>query len=175
MKEMLFTSMMFLVGSMLPVNAQTLAIVKTTLGEFTIRLFADKTPKTVKNFITLSEKGFYNGIIFHRVIKGFMSQTGDPTGTGTGGPGYTFEDEFIPELKHSKSGIVSMANRGPDTNGSQFFITAAPQQHLNGRHTVFGEVIQGMDVCEKINSVKTDRQDRPIDEVKIISIQIMSK
>ena len=110
-----------------------------TMGKVKIELYADKTPKTVQNFIDLSNSGFYDGIIFHRVIPGFMAQTGDPDGTGSGGPGYTFEDEFHPSLSHDSAGILSMANRGPNTNGSQFFITYGPQPHLDNMHSVFGK------------------------------------
>ena len=122
------------------------ATVKTEKGDFVIELFADKAPKTVNNFVFLSREGFYNGVTFHRVIKGFMAQGGDPTGTGTGGPGYKFGDEFHPGLRHNGPGILSMANAGPGTNGSQFFITHGPTPHLDNKHSVFGKVIQGMDV-----------------------------
>ncbi len=113
----------------------------TNKGEFSIELFDDKTPKTVANFEKLAGNGFYDGLAFHRVIENFMVQGGCPQGTGTGGPGYTFEDEFHPELKHDSAGILSMANAGPNTNGSQFFITHGPQPHLDGMHTVFGRVL----------------------------------
>jgi cyclophilin family peptidyl-prolyl cis-trans isomerase len=115
-----------------------------------IELFADKAPKTVNNFVFLSREGFYDGVIFHRVIGDFMAQGGDPTGTGTGDPGYRFADEFHPSLKHDKPGILSMANAGPNTNGSQFFITHVPTPHLNNKHTVFGQVVEGMDVLMSI-------------------------
>ena len=124
-----------------------------------IELFAEKTPKTVNNFVFLAREGFYDGIVFHRVIEDFMAQGGDPTGTGSGGPGYRFADEFHPELKHDKPGILSMANAGPGTNGSQFFITHVPTPHLNNRHSVFGQVTEGIDtlmaiqVGTKISSV----------------------
>ena len=120
------------------------------MGVVKILLHADKTPKTVQNFIDLSKSGFYDGVIFHRVIPGFMAQSGDPDGTGTGGPGYTFEDEFHPSLTHDSAGILSMANRGPNTNGSQFFITYAPTPHLDNAHTVFGKVVEGMELIEAI-------------------------
>ena len=121
-----------------------------TMGKVKIELYADKTPKTVQNFIDLSNSGFYDGIIFHRVIPGFMAQTGDPDGTGSGGPGYTFEDEFHPSLSHDSAGILSMANRGPNTNGSQFFITYGPQPHLDNMHSVFGKVVEGLELIEAI-------------------------
>ena len=127
-----------------------LAVVHTPLGSFTIELFADKAPRTVNNFVFLARDGYYDGVTFHRVIKGFMAQTGDPTGTGRGGPGYRFADEFHPALRHDAPGVVSMANAGPDTNGSQFFITYAPASHLDGRHSVFGRVVDGMAVVEAI-------------------------
>lgn len=148
------------------------ATFKTSLGDFKVILFKDKVPKTVENFVNLTSKKFYDGLVFHRVIKGFMSQTGDPKGNGTGGPGYTFKDEFHPDLKHSKEGILSMANRGPNTNGSQFFITAGPTPHLDNRHAVFGEVIEGIEICQKINNVETLPGDRPKVPVKILSITV---
>lgn len=126
------------------------ATVSTDLGDFVIELFADKAPVTVNNFVFLAHEGFFDGVTFHRVIKGFMAQGGDPTGTGTGGPGYSFADEFHPDLLHSGPGIVSMANAGPGTNGSQFFITYAATPHLDFHHAVFGRVIAGMDVVEAI-------------------------
>lgn len=122
------------------------AILYTENGNITIELYDDKVPLTVENFINLSESGFYNRVGFHRVIPGFMAQTGDPTGTGTGGPGYTFEDEFDPELKHVGEGILSMANKGPNTNGSQFFITYGSTPHLDNKHSVFGKVTSGMKI-----------------------------
>ncbi len=122
----------------------------TERGEFRLRLFDDQAPRTVNNFVFLARNGFYNGVTFHRVIPGFMVQGGDPTGTGGGGPGYRFEDEFHPDLVH-KVGVISMANAGPDTNGSQFFITFVPTPHLDGAHAVFGEVVEGMDVVNSIS------------------------
>ncbi len=126
------------------------ARMETDKGTMVIELFADKAPKTVNNFVFLSREGFYDGVIFHRVIGDFMAQGGDPTGTGTGDPGYRFADEFHPSLKHDKPGILSMANAGPNTNGSQFFITHVPTPHLNNKHTVFGQVVEGMDVLMSI-------------------------
>jgi cyclophilin family peptidyl-prolyl cis-trans isomerase len=126
------------------------ARMETDKGEMVIELFAAKTPKTVNNFVFLSRQGFYDNVIFHRVIANFMAQGGDPTGTGTGGPGYKFEDEFDTSLCHDKPGILSMANAGPNTNGSQFFITHLPTPHLDGKHSVFGQVIEGMDVLMSI-------------------------
>lgn len=122
------------------------ATIATDKGDMVIELFADKTPKTVNNFVFLAREGFYDNITFHRVIGDFMAQGGDPTGTGRGGPGYKFADEFHPALKHNKPGILSMANAGPGTNGSQFFITHVPTPHLDNRHSVFGQVTEGMDV-----------------------------
>ncbi len=126
------------------------ATISTDKGEMVIELFADKTPKTVNNFVFLAREGFYNDTIFHRVIADFMAQGGDPTGTGTGGPGYRFADEFHPELKHDKPGILSMANAGPGTNGSQFFITHVPTPWLDNRHSVFGQISEGMDTLMAI-------------------------
>lgn len=126
------------------------ATLTTEKGDIVIDLFADQTPVTVNNFIFLAREGFYDGTIFHRVISGFMAQGGDPTGTGRGGPGYRFADEFIPSLKHDKPGVISMANAGPGTNGSQFFITHGPTPHLNNKHSVFGQVVSGMDVLLSI-------------------------
>ena len=146
----------------------TVAIIKTNMGTIEIELFADQTPKTVENFVGLAEKGYYNGIIFHRVIKDFMLQAGDPTGTGRGGASFwggKFEDEFVSDLKHDTPGMLSMANAGPNTNGSQFFITLVPTPWLDGKHTVFGKVINGMDVVYAIGEVKTAAGDKPVDEV----------
>jgi peptidyl-prolyl cis-trans isomerase A (cyclophilin A) len=149
----------------------------TTEGAFKVKLFADLVPNTVNNFVSLADgtktgKPFYDGTIFHRVIPDFMIQGGDPQGTGRGGPGYQFADEFHPTLKHAKGGVLSMANAGPNTNGSQFFITVAPTPHLNNRHSVFGEVVEGYDVVEKISEVPRGAQDRPIKEVRINSVKI---
>lgn len=126
------------------------ATIQTNRGTIKCQLHDDKTPKTVDNFVKLAEKGFYNGLKFHRVISDFMIQTGCPKGTGTGGPGYQFADEFHPELKHSGPGILSMANAGPNTNGSQFFITHVPCPHLDRKHSVFGKVLEGQDVVDSI-------------------------
>ena len=133
----------------------------TNKGVFVAEMFEDKAPLTTKNFIELVEKGFYDGIIFHRVIDGFMIQGGDPTGTGMGGPGYKIKDEFGEGLKHDDEGILSMANAGPNTGGSQFFITLAPTPWLNGHHAIFGKVVEGMDVVRLIGVVPTDFRDRP--------------
>ncbi len=146
--------------------------ITTTLGTIEGKLFEDKAPMTVSNFVTLARKGFYDGIIFHRVIPGFMVQTGDPLGNGTGGPGYTFADEFSPDLKHDKEGLLSMANRGPNTNGSQFFITVAKTSHLDNRHTIFGEVTKGMDIVKKISEVKTNNT-KPVTPIKMTKVEIV--
>jgi cyclophilin family peptidyl-prolyl cis-trans isomerase len=137
------------------------ATIGTDLGDIVIELFADKAPRTVNNFVFLARAGFYDGVTFHRVIKGFVAQGGDPTGTGMGGPGYHFEDEFHPDLVHDGPGILSMANAGPGTNGSQFFITYAATPHLDYRHAVFGRVIAGMDVAEAIPERDPDRAAGP--------------
>ncbi len=165
----------------------TYAIFSTTEGTFTARLFDKEAPKTVENFVGLAagtkewtdprtnkkvKQPYYDGIVFHRVIRGFMIQGGDPLGQGIGGPGYMFADEFHPKLRHNKTGILSMANRGPNTNGGQFFITLGPTPHLDDRHSVFGEVVDGMDVVQKIGSTQTDARDRPVKDVVIKSVKI---
>lgn len=153
--------------------ANRIAVFDTNMGEFEIELFEDKTPITTKNFIDLAQEGFYDGVIFHRIIDGFMIQGGDPTGTGMGGPGYTIEDEFTPELTHESEGILSMANTGrPHTGGSQFFITLAATPWLDGHHTVFGKVVKGIEVVREIGHVKTGPHDRPVHDVVINKITI---
>ncbi len=142
-------------------NKRYIATIGTSAGDIVIELFADKAPRTVNNFVFLARDGYYDGVTFHRVIKGFMAQGGDPTGTGTGGPGYRFDDEFHPALKHDGPGVLSMANAGPGTNGSQFFITYAATPHLDGRHTVFGRVIAGMEVVEAIPERDPQRARKP--------------
>ena len=159
----------------------------TSEGNFTIRLFDQEVPNTVANFVGLAEgtkewtdpksgqkvkRPFYDGLIFHRVIRDFMIQGGDPLGSGMGGPGYKFGDEFSPKLKHSKPGILSMANSGPNTNGSQFFITLVPTSWLDNKHAVFGEVVSGMDVIEKIGGTATGAADRPVKPITIQSVKI---
>jgi peptidyl-prolyl cis-trans isomerase A (cyclophilin A) len=149
----------------------------TTEGQFKVKLFADRAPKTVENFVSLAEgtktgKPFYDGTIFHRVIPDFMIQGGDPEGTGRGGPGYRFADEFHPSLRHSKAGILSMANSGPNTNGSQFFVTVAATPWLDNKHSVFGEVTEGYDVVKRISQVPRSAQDRPLKEVRVHSVKI---
>ena len=153
-------------------KAGTYAHFETSMGNFTIELFEQQTPNTVDNFVKLAEKKFYDGVIFHRVIDGFMIQGGDPTGTGRGGPGYQFADEFHPQLKHTSEGILSMANAGPNTNGSQFFITLGPTPHLDNRHSVFGKVVEGMDVVRKIGKTPTKAGDRPVTDVVMKSVKI---
>jgi len=164
------------------------ATLHTSEGDIEIELYRDEVPNTVDNFVGLAtgEKSWedpdsgelvegeplYDDVQFHRIIDGFMIQTGDPTGTGRGGPGYTFDDEFHDDLSHDGAGVVSMANRGPDTNGSQFFITLAAQPHLDGRHAVFGRVTDGMDVVEDIGSIPTDGDDNPQQEVLLESVTV---
>ena len=165
----------------------TYARFATSEGNFTVRLFDQEAPRTVENFVGLAEgskqwsdprtnqkvqKPYYDGTIFHRVIDGFMIQGGDPLGQGIGGPGYNFADEFHPKLRHNKAGILSMANRGPNTNGGQFFITLAPTPHLDDRHAVFGEVVDGMDVVSKIGRTQTGDRDRPVKDVVIQQVTI---
>ena len=148
------------------------AVIETSKGTIVVELYADKAPKTVENFVTLAKKGFYNGIIFHRVIPGFMIQTGDPTGTGMGGPGYKFADEFSPDLHHDGPGVLSMANAGPNTNGSQFFITLAATSWLDGKHTIFGRVVEGLPVVETIGTVERNAQDRPLKDIAMTQVRI---
>lgn len=155
-----------------PAQANSIAKFETTKGNFTVELFEDKTPVTTKNFIDLANKGFYNGTLFHRVIDNFMIQGGDPQGNGTGGPGYTIPDEFHPSLKHTGPGLLSMANRGPNTGGSQFFITLAPTPWLDNKHAIFGKVIEGLDVVQKIGKVKTGASDKPVEDVVVKKITI---
>ena len=163
------------------------ATLTTTQGTVTVRLFPDAAPKTVRNFVELAEGGrewtdprtrakskdkLYDGTIFHRVITGFMIQAGDPLGTGTGGPGYKFADEIHPDLRFDRPYLLAMANAGPGTNGSQFFITVGPTPWLNGKHTIFGEVIEGADVVDKISHLKTGSQDRPAEDVTVESVTV---
>jgi cyclophilin family peptidyl-prolyl cis-trans isomerase len=152
------------------VSKRYTAVFKTEKGEFEVELFARHAPRTVNNFVFLARDGFYSGVTFHRVIRGFMAQAGDPTGTGTGGPGYKLADEFDPRLRHSGPGILSMANSGPNTNGSQFFITFAATPHLDDRHTVFGRVSRGMEVVSSISERDPSRATKP--GVQIHSIEI---
>ena len=150
-----------------------IAVFETNLGNFSVELFEDETPITTENFIDLAEKGFYDGVIFHRVIDGFMIQGGDPEGTGMGGPGYTIEDEFRDDLRFDGEGILAMANTGmPHTGGSQFFITLDKTPWLNGHHTIFGKVKEGMDVVRRIGHSETDMADRPLEDVVIKTIEI---
>lgn len=160
---------------------------ETTQGEFTVQLHHDKAPLSVSNFVALAEgehplvdeefkdKPYYDGIIFHRVIENFMIQTGDPQGTGQGGPGYKFPDEVETGLAHDSKGILSMANAGPNTNGSQFFITLAPTPHLDGKHSVFGKIVKGQEVIDSIGTVETEKADKPVDDVVINKVNIIRK
>ena len=160
-------------------DKNTVAVIKTNMGNIEIELFAKETPKTVDNFVKLAKKGYYKGVIFHRVIPNFMIQGGDPTGTGMGGEsawGGKFEDEIVPSLVFDKAGILAMANAGPGTNGSQFFITLAPTTWLNGHHTIFGKVIKGMDVVNAIGVVKTTKPgDKPVKKVAMNDVVIEYK
>ena len=165
----------------------TTATFKTTEGTFKVKLYDDRAPKTVANFVGLAEgtkewtdpktrqkvtRPFYDGLIFHRVIDGFMIQGGCPTGNGMGDPGYRFADEFGPGLRHDRDGLLSMANAGPNTNGSQFFITVAATPWLDGKHTIFGRIIEGQDVAKKVSEVPRDAQDRPVKEIVVRSVTI---
>ncbi len=159
-------------------NQKLYAVIKTNMGEIEIELFHKDAPKTVKNFVGLASAGFYDGVIFHRVIKNFMIQGGDPTGTGRGGSsvyGGPFEDEFSVSLKHNKPGILSMANSGPNSNQSQFFITVAPTPWLDLKHTIFGEVVRGMEVVIDISLLPTDQMDKPISNVIMEKVTIVKK
>ncbi len=147
------------------------ARIDTDKGTIVAELFADKAPKTVNNFVFLAREGFYDGTIFHRVINEFMAQGGDPTGTGTGGPGYRFGDEFHPSLKHSKAGVLSMANAGPGTNGSQFFITHVPTPWLDNKHTIFGQVVDGMDVLMSIPARDPNQRSAPAVKINKVTIE----
>lgn len=153
--------------------ANTKVMFETSMGNIVIQLYDDKAPITTDNFKKLVKEGFYDGTIFHRVIDEFMIQGGDPTGSGMGGPGYTIDDEFHPDLKHSKAGILSMANAGPNTGGSQFFLTVAPTPWLDGKHAVFGEVIEGLDVAIAISEVSRNARDKPLEDVTITKAYIM--
>jgi peptidylprolyl isomerase len=147
------------------------AVFETTMGTFRVQLDEEEMPITAGNFIKLAEKGFYNGTIFHRVIDNFMVQGGDPTGTGMGGPGYTIKDEFS-KNNHNRKGTISMANAGPNTGGSQFFINLVDNLYLDGKHPVFGHVVEGMEVVQKMGKAKTNRNDKPLIDIKIIKCTI---
>jgi peptidyl-prolyl cis-trans isomerase-like 1 len=157
--------------------AQTVSL-ETTMGTITLELYTSHAPRTVRNFTTLCQRGYYDSTIFHRIIPNFLIQGGDPTGTGRGGQsiyGEKFEDEISPELKHTGAGILSMANAGPDTNGSQFFITLAPTPWLDGKHTIFGRVKAGMGVVKRMGLVRTAAEDRPVEEVKIVRARVVEE
>ena len=145
---------------------------ETNHGTFKAEMYEDVAPKTAGNFLKLARDGFYDGVIFHRVIDGFMIQGGDPTGTGRGGPGYTIDDEFAPGLKHTEAGTFSMANAGPDTGGSQFFVTLAATPWLDGKHAIFGKVTEGMDVVEAIGKVATGPADKPREDVVMEKVTV---
>lgn len=150
-----------------------MAHIDTNLGEFTVELFEAQAPNTTKNFIDLVEKGYYDGIVFHRVIEGFMLQGGCPSGTGTGGPGYNIDDEFHPDLRHDTEGMLSMANAGPNSGGSQFFVTLAPTAWLDGKHAIFGKVVEGMDIVHAIGTTPTGSGDRPLEPVVMRKVRIV--
>ncbi len=151
--------------------------IETSMGDIDVILFDDLTPRTVKNFLDLANKGFYKDMIFHRVIQGFVIQTGDPVGNGTGGPGYKFDDEIVPQLRHDQPGVVAMANAGPGTgtNGSQFYITMRPVAQLDGGYSIFGQVVAGMDVVQAINEVRVSRSDRPINNVAFKGVVVLGQ
>lgn len=168
-------SLTIILGGLSMAADEPTVVLETNQGNIVIKLFSKIAPKAVENFTSLVEKGYYNGIIFHRVIKDFMIQGGDPTGTGRGGEsiwGRPFEDEVSKDVKFDKEGLLAMANAGPSTNGSQFFITTKPTPWLNGKHTIFGEVIAGYDVVQKIENCQTDSSDKPVSEQKIINAYV---
>lgn len=170
-KEFLLIALILIVGGLMGAkNQQPTVVLETTKGKIELSLYPESAPKACENFIGLVQKGYYDGIIFHRVIKNFMIQGGDPTGTGRGGHSLwkaPFEDEVHKDIKFDKKGLLAMANAGPNTNGSQFFITTVPTPWLNMRHTIFGEVVQGYDVVEAIESTETGPGDKPLDEIVI--------
>ncbi|MBI5065363.1 peptidylprolyl isomerase [Candidatus Woesearchaeota archaeon] len=172
MKRLLILLLILLVSCSKVEDKMVKVQLETNKGNITLELFKDKAPKTVENFEKLVNKGFYDGTIFHRVIKDFMIQGGDPEGTGMGGPGYTIKDEFHKDLKHDR-GVISMANSGPNTGGSQFFITVVSTPWLNGKHAVFGKVVEGMDVVDEIANAETEDGDRPQEEIKILKAAIV--
>ena len=148
--------------------------IETSMGDIYADLFAEEVPNTVDNFVKLANKGFYDGIVLHRIIPDFMIQTGDPTGTGMGGPGYNFNDEFSPTLRHDRPGVLSMANSGPNTNGSQFFITGGATPWLDNRHSVFGQVTKGMDVVKKIELAPRNANDKPLETITMEKVAVLS-
>jgi len=155
--------------------ANKIVVFETTQGTFEVELFESEAPGTTANFLTLIGKGYYDGIVFHRVIEGFMIQGGCPQGSGRGGPGYTIKDEFHPSLRHSGEGILSMANAGPNTGGSQFFITLAPTPWLDGKHAIFGKVVKGIEVVRKIGSTPTDPSDRPLQPIVMEKVAVLEE
>jgi len=151
-------------------------ILETSMGDIQLELYWNHAPKTCKNFAELTRRGYYNGVVFHRIVADFMAQTGDPTGTGRGGTsiyGHRFEDEIHPELRFTGAGILAMANSGPNTNGSQFFLTLSPTPYLDNKHTIFGRVNSGMRVLQRVGAVATDSQDRPKEDVKIHKARVV--
>ncbi len=146
---------------------------ETSIGTMEFTLFDDLVPVTAGNFKKLVSEGYYDGVVFHRIIKNFMVQGGDPTGTGRGGPGYAIKDEFTPKLRHNKKGLLSMANSGPNTGGSQFFITLVPTPWLDDKHAIFGEITKDDDVLDKLGKVQTGPGDKPVEEVKMIKVSVI--
>ncbi len=172
MKRLLILLLILLVSCSKVEDKMVKVQLETNKGNITLELFNDKAPKTVENFEKLVKQGFYDGTIFHRVIKDFMIQGGDPEGTGMGGPGYIIKDEFNKDLKHDR-GVISMANSGPNTGGSQFFITVISTPWLNNKHAVFGKVVEGMDVVDDIANAETEDGDRPAEEIKILKAKVI--
>lgn len=171
-KEIIILSLIAMLLLISSCTSNKTAIIDTNYGEIEINLYEDKVPITTKNFIDLAESGFYDDLTFHRVVPGFVIQGGCPNGDGTGGPGYTIVDEFVDDLSHNAIGIVSMANAGPNTGGSQFFITLTPQSQLDGRHSVFGKVTNGIEVVKEIEAVSTGPMNKPVQPVVINTIRI---
>lgn len=170
----IFVIVFAIIGFNLMVSRHTKVELETNVGKIVLEIYTGEMPITAGNFVKLVEKGFYDGVIFHRVIRGFMIQGGDPTGTGTGGPGYKIKDEFTnTNLDRNDRGTIAMANAGPNTGGSQFFINLVDNRFLDGKHPVFGKVIEGIEVMDKLGNVKTNSQDRPIEEVKIIKAKVI--
>lgn len=173
--SILFASFLFLLNTNCKAAENPVVVFETNQGSFEVKLFPDIAPKACENLIKLAEKHYYDGTVFHRVIKNFMVQGGDPTATGMGGEsvwGEDFADEFSDKIQFDRPGLLAMANRGPRTNGSQFFITTVPTPHLNNRHTIFGEVISGYDIVQKISQTQTDSSDKPLSEQKITRIYL---
>lgn len=172
-KILLSLFLLILTNSLFPQGSPKYLEFETSMGSFKMKLYTDLIPVTTNRILELAKQGFYDGIIFHRVVKGFVIQAGDPTGTGEGGSGLTIPDEFYDNLVYDKPGIVGMANAGPNTNDSQFFITVRAAEHLSGKYTIFAKIVEGMDVVYAINSVAVNETDKPLKDVKIIKVNVI--